>query len=696
MTGIPLEERLIHEREPIVVRDVRSMMTTLGPVGSNLLRLGVNSLLIVPVVVRRKVIGSFSLDVFEPRHRSFGEHDIRRCKVFADRVGAAIENAAFSEELDTLRHVTFALTSSRRTRESLLKMIIQSAVALLQAKTGGLYEYFPDKKQLVVVSDYGYPSSTVGCFLSEGEGLAGRLVLGNRRWARISDYNRYRHRAARKYPTGREFASIIEVVLRRDNRILGVLYVDDVLGRRFTLHDARLLQSFADHAAIALTDAEMREHDSEMLSRLERLSSAGAEILSSVPHITKGQLCDMIVARAQEVFEAEAAGLFAANPAGLISLEASRGYAAGAFKRPLTRRIESGIRTGLTGHIAATGILFRAHGDALRQHPSAAEESSQHTESGLYEAVLAAPLLGRRDNTVVGLLRLDNKKTHGRVERGLYFSREDELVMGLFARVASAAVEDSDIRARLANELQPTPQHVGAGLVRRALVGLVIHQVNQLLGSLGLIISDFVDWAKANSRVPPGRKTELVRLRTFADKVANATSGFLNILETGRTTEVESLDVNKLINTTVRLFQVQLDRANVEVRTNLASDLPDVQGSTLDLLEVISNLITNSLRAMEGRPTAELRIETLMTPDRKWIEIGFSDDGEGIAAENRDKLFVPGFTTRQDGLGHGLGLFGVKQVLEFRFRGKIALRDTRIGHGTTFVILLRPVGVAKD
>lgn len=607
--GIPLEERLIHEREPIVVRDVRSMMTTLGRVGSNLLRLGVNSVLIVPVVVRRKVIGSFSLDVFEPQHRSFSEHDVRRCKVFADRVGAAIENAAFAEELDTLRHVTFALTSSRQTRESLLKMIIQSAVALLQAKTGGLYEYFPDKKQLVVVSDHGYPSSTVGRSLSEGEGLAGRLVLGNRRWARISDYNRYPHRATRIYPTGREFASIIEVVLRRDNRILGVLYVDDVLGRRFTPHDARLLQSFADHAAIALTDAEMREHDSEMLHRLERLSSAGAEILSNVPQITKGQLCELIVARAREVFEAEAAGLFVTNRAGLISLETSSGYAAGAFKKPLTRRIESGLGAGLTGHIAATGILFRAHGDTLRQHPSVAEGSSQHTESGLCEALLAAPLLGRRDNAVVGLLRLDNKKTDGRVEQGSFFSDEDELVMRLFARVAAAALEDSDIQARLRGDVALVSQEVGAGLVRRALVGLVIHQVKQLLGSLGFIVSDFVDWANASKRVPPGRKTELVRLRATADKVAVATSAFLDVLEAGRIAEVGSLDVNELIHTTVRLFQVQLDRDGVEVSTNLASGLPNVQGAGLNLLEVMSNLITNSLRAMEGRPTRVLRID---------------------------------------------------------------------------------------
>jgi PAS domain S-box-containing protein len=274
---VVVEERLIASQKPVVIPDTATE-PSLGPVFDIFRRFGIRSILLVPVVLKGNVLGSFSLDAID-RLRVFTEEEIALCKIFAAQVAAAIENAQLftdtkrhAEQLETLRYTTLAITSELK-RDTLLQSIIQQAVGLLRAKSGGIYEYEAEQAKLTIIADYGRAESVLGNTLKLGEGLAGRLVRSGASFRIINDYNKWPGRAA-SYGDKRPFGAVIEVPLKWQKRIIGVLYVDADVGRKFTAEDAALLRLFADHAAIAIVNAEFATELSEQRNHQERLVSA--------------------------------------------------------------------------------------------------------------------------------------------------------------------------------------------------------------------------------------------------------------------------------------------------------------------------------------------------------------------------------------------------------------------------------------
>jgi signal transduction histidine kinase len=98
---------------------------------------------------------------------------------------------------------------------------------------------------------------------------------------------------------------------------------------------------------------------------------------------------------------------------------------------------------------------------------------------------------------------------------------------------------------------------------------------------------------------------------------------------------------------------------------------------------VIENLLKNALDAMEGKGSIAITIQEL----EKEILIDVADTGKGIAAKNLQKVFKPGFTTKKRGWGLGLSLS--KRVIEQYHKGQLFVRQSEVGKGTTFRIVLK-------
>jgi signal transduction histidine kinase len=71
---------------------------------------------------------------------------------------------------------------------------------------------------------------------------------------------------------------------------------------------------------------------------------------------------------------------------------------------------------------------------------------------------------------------------------------------------------------------------------------------------------------------------------------------------------------------------------------------------------VIVNLIDNAAEALEGEPFREIGVTTQLRPESDTIEISVSDTGKGISPEDKDKLFLPHFSTKDRGTGLGLAI----------------------------------------
>ena len=97
---------------------------------------------------------------------------------------------------------------------------------------------------------------------------------------------------------------------------------------------------------------------------------------------------------------------------------------------------------------------------------------------------------------------------------------------------------------------------------------------------------------------------------------------------------------------------------------------------------VIENLCKNAVDAMEGSG----RIEITLTEEGNRVVIEVSDNGKGIRKKDLGNIFTPGFTTKQRGWGLGLSL--ARRIVEEYHKGRIFVKSSEIGKGTTFRIEL--------
>lgn len=102
------------------------------------------------------------------------------------------------------------------------------------------------------------------------------------------------------------------------------------------------------------------------------------------------------------------------------------------------------------------------------------------------------------------------------------------------------------------------------------------------------------------------------------------------------------------------------------------------------LIRVITNLIKNSIQAIEQKQPEDPRIEVSVFANSDWAYITVRDNGMGISEENKEKVFEPKFTTKSSGMGLGLAM--VKNILE-TYGGNISF-ESHEEHGTKFKVAI--------
>jgi len=159
-----------------------------------------------------------------------------------------------------------------------------------------------------------------------------------------------------------------------------------------------------------------------------------------------------------------------------------------------------------------------------------------------------------------------------------------------------------------------------------------------------------------------------------------------NLLTFSRTTpmNVQAVNLNPVIDRSLRLVQHQLDLASIQVQLQLDPDLPQVQCDAAQIEQVILALVLNALDAMPQGGNLWLTTSFAREPDR--VSIVVRDDGSGIPAELLPRIFEPFLTTKETGRGVGLGLAISQSILE-RHRGTIEVQS-QPGRGTTFTVTL--------
>ncbi|QMW00492.1 sensor histidine kinase [Spirosoma foliorum] len=141
------------------------------------------------------------------------------------------------------------------------------------------------------------------------------------------------------------------------------------------------------------------------------------------------------------------------------------------------------------------------------------------------------------------------------------------------------------------------------------------------------------------------------------------------------------------LNEVVKQFTDYLARRiSTKVKMSLASQLPSDQMVKINKLLfewVIENICKNAVDAMKG--VGELRLN-IVPLSQQQVAIDITDTGKGISKANMQKVFSPGFSTKKRGWGLGLTL--AKRIVEEYHSGRLYVKSSEVGKGTTFRIIL--------
>lgn len=199
------------------------------------------------------------------------------------------------------------------------------------------------------------------------------------------------------------------------------------------------------------------------------------------------------------------------------------------------------------------------------------------------------------------------------------------------------------------------------------------HQLGTPISSL-MAWNEFLEASGIDREVTDEIQKDVTRLSVIADRFSKIGSKpELKLEYLNETVERALIYMKSRISGKVRIF---MDFSEDDHGVWLSSSLIEW---------VMENLTKNAVDAMGGE--GELHISTGSEKGKVWIEV--KDSGKGIPRKNFKTVFSPGYTTKKRGWGLGLTL--VKRIIEEYHGGRIFVKESEIGKGTTFRIELPAV-----
>lgn len=144
---------------------------------------------------------------------------------------------------------------------------------------------------------------------------------------------------------------------------------------------------------------------------------------------------------------------------------------------------------------------------------------------------------------------------------------------------------------------------------------------------------------------------------------------------------VSNVNINEVLNEVLELVRFKSRYENIEIRTSLQNDLPDVVSDQTALRQVCMNLLINAHQAISGSGFVE--ITTRITKE-SMVMFQIADSGCGISKDAIDQIWDPFFTTKGVGQGNGLGLAVTYNIIK-RLGGDISV-ESQIGKGSKFTV----------
>ncbi|WP_409241754.1 GAF domain-containing protein [Bradyrhizobium sp. CB1015] len=715
--------RAVLERRPVQILDVAA-----DPeygLQASITMAGQRTALGVPLLRENEPIGA--IVIARKRVLPFTEKQIELVATFADQAVIAIENVRLFEQLQTrTRDLSEALTyqtgsanilrviaSSPTKVGPVLKAIVESACGLCEAYDALVV--LRDGDDLVIQAHHGQVPVVWSRRSISVKSPTGRAII-DRRTVHVHDLL---GPEGEQYPTGREYAlrsnvrTVLSVPLLREGESMGAIVLRRMEVRPFDDKQVTLLQTFADQAVIAIGNVRLFEQLNESLER-QTATSEVLEIISA----SSGALIPVFHKMLENATRICGAGF------GTMNLYEEGGFRTVALHNAPQAYVDTRLYQNIRPHPASgLGTVEKTHQtvhiDDIRTQPPYIE--------GDPNVRALADLAGARTLVIVPMLKEDEligTITIFRQEVKPFTDKQIELVSN-FAHQGVIAIEN----ARLLNELRERTMELSQSLeeLRNTQDRLIQTEKLASLGQLTAGIAheiknplNFVNNFAALSSELTDELGDALRSaglgeveRQDIDALIHMLQGNLEkIVQHGRRAdsivknmllhsregsgERRAADINAILEESLNLAYhgARAERAgfNITLERQLDPSAGALDLYPQEITRVFLNLVSNGFYAASKQKDAvgdgfEPRLRATTTDLGGAVEIRIRDNGTGIPADVREKIFNPFFTTKPAGEGTGLGLSICHDIIVKQHGGSIEV-DTEPGEYTEFIITL--------
>jgi PAS domain S-box-containing protein len=209
----------------------------------------------------------------------------------------------------------------------------------------------------------------------------------------------------------------------------------------------------------------------------------------------------------------------------------------------------------------------------------------------------------------------------------------------------------------------------------------VVHELNNPLTSITVYAEYLVRKLEAQGT----EAADLDKLRRIGASAQRILRFSRDLVQYARPSgkEMESVDVAAVVRQSVSICEHLVERGGISLGVEVDPDLPVVQAVAGQLEQVLINLITNAVHAVESGGKVIVRAR-VAGPSSIALEV--ADSGPGVPDGDREKIFEPFFTTKPDGKGTGLGLPIVRNIVD-QHRGQISVSRSDLG-GAAFRVVI--------
>jgi signal transduction histidine kinase len=256
------------------------------------------------------------------------------------------------------------------------------------------------------------------------------------------------------------------------------------------------------------------------------------------------------------------------------------------------------------------------------------------------------------------------------------FLKEERSLLNEVARQTTLIIERKQAeedKVKLYDQLRHADRLATIGMLAAG----VAHELNEPLGN----ILGFAQLAKKCSEVPVAAKQDIEKIEK-ASLHAREIIQKLLVFARQVPPEKRQVNLNEVVKDGLYFFNARCDKEGVELICNLCQNLPEIVADSVQLNQVLVNLVVNALQSMSG--AGRITVQTKFYDHNVCLVV--EDTGPGMNKEVLDKIFVPFFTTKDVGHGTGLGLPVVHGIVTAH-GGSINV-ESKVGRGTRFEIRL--------